>query len=120
MAAAGAADDKLLFYLEKRLATVDVAPATWGSPESLELQTLLLLEVYSFLAPPSGYTHWKSVRLVYIGWIRSQLPGATAEPLWLQLDRLGRAPELPKMLGAFRDYLRGLYESDARPTSKPR
>ncbi len=36
-------------YIDRRLATMRRAPKSWGSPESLELQALLLLELRTFL-----------------------------------------------------------------------
>jgi hypothetical protein len=91
-------------YLDKRLATIDKTPGTWGSLESLELQTLLLLEVRTYLLRPK--THQKNpfeVRSAYIRFIRSHIKDASAESIAVQLARQGNADELPRLLGEFRD-----------------
>jgi hypothetical protein len=41
--------DAAVGYIDRRLATMERSPGTWGSAESLELQALLLLEVRTFL-----------------------------------------------------------------------
>lgn len=96
-------------YIDKRLTTIERAPRTWGSPESLELQTLLLLEVRSVLLRHSMPQEKPfAVRLAYIGFIKRQLKHATAEFFAPQLERLGRIDELPNLLAQFRDQVMAL------------
>jgi hypothetical protein len=89
-------------YIDKRLATIDTMPDTWGSPESIELQTLLLLEIRAVLLRQTDESS-VDVRLSYIRFIRTHVKNATTESLSTQLLRAGRIEELPKLLAKFRD-----------------
>lgn len=91
-------------YIDKRLATIEHAPGTWGSPECLEMQVLLLLELRAFLlrSSTSGDKQF-AVRLAYIRFIKRHVENASAEFLAVQLVRQGRIEQLPRLLGQFRD-----------------
>lgn len=106
-------------YLDKRLATIDKAPGTWGSPESLELQVLLLLELRTFLLRPVAYRKNPfEVRSAFVRFIRQQVKGATAEPLFVQLQRSGRVNELPQLLGEFRNHIVSDFVAEVAPPNR--
>ena len=91
-------------YIDKRLATIDTMPGTWGSSESLELQTLLLLEIRAVVLRQNDENS-ADVRLSYIRFIRTHVKSATSENLSIQLLRAGRIDELPELLAKFRDQI---------------
>ncbi len=91
-------------YIDRRLATIDRIPGTWGSPENLELQTLLLFEFRTFLL--RRRTHAKNpyeARFAYFRFVRSHISDATAQLMAAQISADRVEEELPKLLGAFRD-----------------
>lgn len=91
-------------YIDRRLATIDRGPGTWGSPESLELQTLLLFEIRTFLLRRRTYTkNPYEARFAFLRFIRGYIPDATAQMMAAQIPHDRVEEELPKLLGTFRD-----------------
>ncbi|WP_437726600.1 hypothetical protein [Sorangium sp. So ce861] len=90
-------------YLDRRLSTVKRAPGTWGSPESLELQSLLLLELRTFLL--RRRTHAKSpfeVRDAYVRFIHARFPDRPGYLLSALLPPDHVQADLPPLLEEFR------------------
>lgn len=91
-------------YIDRRLATMKRAPRSWGSPESLELQALLLLELRTFLLRRRTYASDPyEVRDAYARFVAHRLPENPGRFMAdvLPADRLAR--ELPDLVAALRD-----------------
>ncbi|WP_438035545.1 hypothetical protein [Sorangium sp. So ce204] len=90
-------------YLDRRLSTMKRAPGTWGSPESLELQALLLIELRTFLL--RRRTHAKNpfeVRDAYIRFIHARFPDRPGYLLSALLPADDVQVDLPPLLEEFR------------------
>ena len=62
-------------YIDRRLATMERAPWSWGSPESLELQAMLLLEIRTYILRRLTYeSNPFEARDVYTGFVRKHFP----------------------------------------------
>jgi hypothetical protein len=91
-------------YIDRRLATMERSPGTWGGSESLELQALLLLEMRTFLLRPRTYAKAPyEVRDAYIRFIAGKLPGAPASFMADALPPDRVQEELPRLLAELRD-----------------
>lgn len=85
-------------YIDERLASIDRTPDEWGSPESLERQTLLLLENRAALLVVEV-----DMKREFALFVKGTVENATNEPMWKQLEAQGKSVELPMRLGIFRD-----------------
>src|SRR5579883_2381352 len=96
---------KLFDFIAARLESMLRKPSAWGTAASIEDQVLQLLEIRRLLlqnpASPMEDTHQLMRR--YVRFLGEALPGATAEPLAVQLERSGRIGELPTILKRFID-----------------
>lgn len=91
-------------YIDRRLATIDQAPSTWGSPESLELQTLLLFEIRHFLLRRRTYAkNPYEARRAFFRFVREHINNAGAALMAAQIPPDQVEEELPKLLGLFRN-----------------
>lgn len=91
-------------YIDRRLATIDKAPGTWGSPESLELQTLLLFEIRHFLLRPKTYVkNPYEARRAFFRFVRKHIENVGAGLMSAQIPADSVEEELPRLLGIFRD-----------------
>ncbi len=98
------AESRLLEFVASRLESLLRRPAAWGSKLSIEEQVLQLLELRRVLLVPSltaNDTH--RLMRTYTRFITAALEDATAEPLAIQLERLGRGAELTGLLAKFID-----------------
>ncbi len=97
-------ESRLLEFVASRLESLLRQPAAWGSKLSIEEQVLQLLELRRVLLVPSltaNDTH--RLMRAYTRFITTTLEAATAEPLAIQLERLGRGAELTGLLAKFID-----------------
>lgn len=98
----------LVDYIDRRLATMERAPGSWGSAESLELQALLLLELRTFALRPRTYAKNPfEARNAYLRFVRRRFPDAPASLLSgaLPADRLEE--ELPGLVAELRKEVTG-------------
>ena len=89
-------------YIDDRLETMQTAPGSWGSTESLELQALLLLELRTFILRRRAYERNPfEARNLYIKFVRDHFPGSPAS---LMNDAAGERSDLivPKLIGELR------------------
>jgi hypothetical protein len=103
-------------YIDRRLATIDKAPGTWGSPESLELQTLLLFEIRHFLLRPRTYVkNPYEARRAFFRFVRKHIENAGAGLMSAQISAARVEQELPRLLGIFRDEVALRIEAEPEP-----
>lgn len=91
-------------YIDRRLATMKRAPKSWGSPESLELQALLLLELRTFLL--RRRTHASDpyeVRDAYARFLARHFPELPGRFMAHALPAEKLAEQLPDLVMALRD-----------------
>lgn len=91
-------------YIDRRLSTMKRAPRSWGSPESLELQALLLLELRTFLL--RRRTHAGDpyeVRDAYARFLAQRFPELPGRFMADALPLEQLAERMPEMVAALRD-----------------
>jgi hypothetical protein len=92
---------RIVAYIDRRLATMIRAPGTWGSPESLELQALLLLEVRTFALRPRAHAENPyEVRNLYAQLVRRRFH---CSPNVSMAHTLCAEGDLPQFIAALRD-----------------
>jgi len=89
----------LLHYIDECMGSMRRAPDTWGSPESLELQALQLMELRSIAVRPVMFqrNHREMMR-IYHGFVAKLTDGDPSFLLSSVLSESGRIEELPEML----------------------
>ena len=91
-------------YIDRRLATMKRAPKSWGSPESLELQALLLLELRTFLLRRRTYANDPyEVRDAYARFVAHKFPDSPGRFMADVLPAERLAQELPDLVAALRE-----------------
>jgi hypothetical protein len=98
-------EQRMLEFIDSRLDSLLRRPSAWGPPTSIEDQVLQLLEMRRFVLDPR-LTHQDTRKLTssYVVFISRVLGSdSTPEPLVAQLQRRGRADELPQLLRRFAD-----------------
>lgn len=89
----------LVRHIDTRLDTMERAPNTWGSSESMDLQALLLLELRTFVLRRRTYENDPyEARDAYIGYVREHFPEAPAS----FLSSLVPHEDLPRTIGEMR------------------
>lgn len=86
--------------LQRSLASLTTAPSSWGSPESMELQTLLLLEVQAIVDADGNATE-TGLMATYEEFLATRFPGRSGDLLSETLRLRDRGGELPAMLADF-------------------
>jgi hypothetical protein len=95
--------DDLMAYLDQRLASMDRAPGSWGSPESLEMQALLLLEIRTYVCRRTTYdTNPFETRNAYLRFVAREFP---ASKNTLMSSALGEraSDDLPALIKKMRE-----------------
>ncbi len=91
-------------YIDRRLGMMKRAPKTWGSPESLELQALLLLELRTFLLRRRTYASDPyEVRDAYARFVAHKFPESPGRFMADVLPAERLVQELPDLVAALRD-----------------
>lgn len=74
--------DRIRAFVDHRLQSLVTTPEIWGSPESVELQVLQILQVRALvLAPGQGDRDPGATREHYIAFLRARFPDAPPMPL---------------------------------------
>jgi hypothetical protein len=109
----------LLEYIDDRIGTMQTAPGSWGSTESLELQALLLLELRTFILRRGIYANDPfEARNLYIRFIRNHFPGAPAS---FMVDAAGDQADamVPNLIGQlYRSFVERLPQESIFDTNK--
>lgn len=72
----------LIAWLDERLAAILAAPPMWGSPDAVEAQVLLLLEMRAMvLQPAQTLAEPRGVLDAYIAHLVRRFPGQGSRPL---------------------------------------
>ncbi|WP_437905175.1 hypothetical protein WME95_43855 [Sorangium sp. So ce327] len=91
--------DLLLKYVDEGIRAMRRAPAMWGSPESLELQALQLLELRTLVLRPQTFqrNHRETMR-VYRDFVAQAMKVEPSRLLASLLEERGIVEELPTMI----------------------
>jgi hypothetical protein len=101
----------LLDRIAKSLAEVERAPGSWGSPEALEFQVLMLVEMRAAIL---AWPEHVDTRHAFEVFVAREFGEPTNWMLYAALESKGRADELPRLLAKFADEaLRELGEAEA-------
>jgi hypothetical protein len=74
--------DRLRTFVDHRLQSLVTTPEVWGSPESVELQVLQMLQVRALvLVPEQGDRDPGATREHYVSFLRARFPDAPPMPL---------------------------------------
>ena len=94
----------LVERIDRSLDMMSKVPKMWGSPESMELQALLLLEMRAVATRPSVMRGRPSgLRDAYENFVRASFAEAPSMMLSSILQHMDRLPELPVFLRKFAD-----------------
>ncbi len=96
-----------LSWIDSRLDDLLGAPAMWGSPEAVEMQSLQLFDLRAHVVnPEQEATAPRRVFETYVAWLRRRFPHAPSAPLFRLLgDSDPHGTELSRLLGEFREWL---------------
>jgi hypothetical protein len=93
---------RVLEFIASRLESMLRRPQAWGSLLSVEDSILQLLELRrSLLVPGVAVNDTRRLMRAYTQFIARTIEDATAEPLAIQLERLGRAAEFTTLMSKF-------------------
>jgi len=93
-------------WVERRMAEMLAAPGMWGSPEAIELQVLLLLELKTLaLRPALASKNPRQVIDAYIEFLRGKFPSEPSSPLFELLKAPSQEAEFCKTLMEFENRL---------------
>ena len=102
----------LLSFINSRLDFIEKCPAMFGSPESIELQYLLLLDIkYTYLTGLFAEDTAEKISKDYSVFIHQETKQGSSFPLHIALKSINKESELTNFLSKFRKQQDKIYET---------